>query len=209
MNTQDSYDAVAAEYASRFGDEMAHKPFDRKMLDWLIEKVGGVGVICDMGCGPGQVARYIHHQGAAACGIDLSPELVKQAQTLNPDVPFSQGSMTALTTVEDGAFGGIAAFYSIIHVPRDEIGTALRELYRVLTPGGTLLVTFHIGSEVRHFDEWWGQEVNLDFQFFEREEMKTWLTDAGFGLEEVIERDSYPEVEVATRRAYIFARKAA
>ena len=37
--------------------------------------------------------------------------------------------------------------------------------------------------------------------------MKGHLTQAGFELEEVIERDPYPEVEVQTRRAYVFARK--
>jgi hypothetical protein len=49
--------------------------------------------------------------------------------------------------------------------------------------------------------------VSLDFYFFETEEMKGYLTQAGFELEEVIERDPYPDVEVQTRRAYVFARK--
>jgi hypothetical protein len=36
---QSSYDRVAANYAEQFRDEMDKKPFDRKMLDWLAEKV--------------------------------------------------------------------------------------------------------------------------------------------------------------------------
>jgi len=56
---QSSYDRVAENYAEQFRDELDKKPFDRKMLDWLAEKVGGLGVICDMGCGPGQIARYL------------------------------------------------------------------------------------------------------------------------------------------------------
>jgi hypothetical protein len=48
----------------------------------------------------------------------------------------------------------------------------------------------------------------LDFNFLETEEIKTYLQQAGFELEEVIERDPYPEdVEFQSRRAYIFARK--
>lgn len=207
MNTQSSYDAVAAEYAQKFYDEMERKAFDRKMLDWLAEKVGELGVICDMGCGPGQIARYLHSNGFATCGIDLSPEFIAQAQQLNPEIPFQVGNMLHLEGVGNEAFGGIAAFYCLVHIPPTQIGQALRELWRVLHPNGTLLLTFHIGQEVRHLEEWWGHEVNLDFQFFEREEMKEWLTEAGFILDEVIERDPYPEVEVATRRAYIFAKK--
>jgi 2-polyprenyl-3-methyl-5-hydroxy-6-metoxy-1,4-benzoquinol methylase len=59
---------------------MDKKPFDQKMLDRLAEKVSGLGLICDMECGPGQIAGYLHSRGVKACGIDLSAELVKQAR---------------------------------------------------------------------------------------------------------------------------------
>ncbi|HEX8492119.1 MAG TPA: class I SAM-dependent methyltransferase [Pyrinomonadaceae bacterium] len=204
---QSSYDRVAADYSEHFRDEMLKKPFDRKMLDWLAEKVGATSIICDMGCGPGQAARYLSEQGVKVCGVDLSAAMVERALELNPGIPFQQGDMLALTEVADDSYGGIAAFYSIIHVPRPMLAQALRELKRVLRPGGILLVTFHLGQEIIHRDEWWGKEVSLDFIFFEREEMKDYLTVAGFELEEVIERDPYPDVEYPSRRAYIFARK--
>ena len=55
--TQAGYDAVAEEYAARFFDELAAKPLDRALLDCLVELTRGLGVIADMGCGPGQIAR--------------------------------------------------------------------------------------------------------------------------------------------------------
>jgi SAM-dependent methyltransferase len=160
-----------------------------------------------MGCGPGQVARYLYDHGAQACGVDLSMAMVEQARSLNPGIPFRQGDMLALNDIADNSYGGIAAFYSIIHVPRPALKQALKELMRALRPGGTLLLTFHLGQEVVHRDEWWGKEVSLDFIFFEREEMKGELQTVGFELQEVIERDPYPDVEYPSRRAYIFARK--
>lgn len=202
-----SYDRVAGEYARQFRDELEKKPFDRKMLDWLAERVGGAGPICDVGCGPGQVARHLRGRGADVCGVDLSPEMVRRARELNPGIDFSVGDMLALTDVADGAWGGVAAFYSIIHVPRASVVAALGELRRALRGGGLLLLTFHIGRETVHRDEWWGEEVSLDFIFYETAEMKDYLVAAGFALEEVIERDPYPEVEYPSRRAYIFARK--
>ena len=205
---RDGYDRVAASYAAEFADEMDTKPFDRKMLDWLAEKVEGRGPACDMGCGPGQVARYLHGRGVEACGVDLSPEMVRHARRLNPEIHFQQGDMLSLAEVADETYGGVAAFYSLIHVPRPRVVDALRELRRVLRKGGTLLVTFHIGRETIHKDEFFGQEVSLDFHFFESAEMKEYLAAAGFDLEEAVERDPYPPaVEYQSRRAYILARK--
>ncbi len=207
LDLQTSYDRVAQDYAQHFCDELDKKPFDRKMLDWLAEKVGARGPICDMGCGPGQIARYLQDRGAKVCGVDLSPAMLQQAQRLHPGISFQEGNMLSLTGIADNAFGGIAAFYSVIHIPRPRVVEALRELKRMLCPEGILLLTFHIGKEIIHRDEWWGRKVSLDFIFFETDEMKADLTQAGFALDEVIERDPYPEVEYQSRRAYIFARK--
>lgn len=205
---QSSYDRVAENYAEQFRDEMDKKPFDRKMLDWLAEKVGGLGVICDMGCGPGQIARYLRGRGMKICGVDLSPEMVRRAQSLNPDISFQQGDMFALADIADNSYGGIAAFYAIVHIPRPSVVLALQELRRVLRPNGVLLLAFHIGQWIKHVDQLLGQEVSLDFFFFETREVKDYLRRAGFELEEAIERDPYSEeVEYQSRRAYIFARK--
>ena len=79
---------------------------------------------------------------------------------------------------------------------------------RALRPEGLLLLSFHIGSEPVHPDEMWGHRVTLGFFFFETEQMKAYLREAGFEVDDAIERDPYPEVEVQTRRAYLFARAA-
>jgi len=206
-SAKESYDKVAAEYAVEFSDELNHKPFDRKLLNWLIEKVGALGPICDMGCGPGQIAKYLSDHGAEVRGVDLSPEMVRQAQLLHPEIAFEQGDMLALDKIADDALGGIAAFYSLIHVPRNFVVKALTEFKRVLRPGGCILMTHHIGSNSVHRNEWFGKEVALDFLFFETEEMKDYITRAGLILEEVIERDPYRDFEYPSRRAYTFARK--
>jgi SAM-dependent methyltransferase len=208
LNTRTSYDAVAKEYAEKFKDEMDAKPFDRECLDRLARKVGTLGPICDLGCGPGQIARYLHRQGVDTLGVDLSPRMVAEAQRLNPEIHFHQGDMLSLPDA-DNSWGGIAAFYCIIHIPREKIVDALREMKRVLKSDGVLLITFHIGAEVKHLDDWWEKPVNLDFAFYQPEEMEKWLMEAGFGLEETHIREPNPEVEVATRRAYLFAKRIA
>lgn len=205
-DTQTSYDRVAAEYTARIAGELAHKPFDRKMLDWLIERAGP-GLVCDMGCGPGHIAAYLQEQGAQACGVDLSPGMIEQAQARYPGIPYLVDDMMTLAKVSDASYSGIAAFYTLIHLTREQLPTALGQLWRVLKPGGVLLAAFHLGQEVRHLDEWWGQAVSVDFIFYETREMRNSLEGAGFRIEDAIERDPYPEVEAQTRRGYVFARK--
>ena len=204
-DVEDSYDWVAAEYAQRIFGELEHKPLDRELLDRFAARVHGLGPICDLGCGPGHVARYLHERKVRVIGIDLSPVMVEQAQRLNPGIEFRQGNMLWLE-IEDGAWDGIVAFYSIIHVPRPEIAVALAEMKRVLRPGGLLLLA-QVGDETVHLEEGWGQRVSVSFLFFRPEEISDSLQVAGFEIEEIVEREPYPDVEHQSRRAYIFAKK--
>lgn len=205
-NTQLSYDRLADEYVRRIYNELKDKPLDRELLDRFAARLRLVGPVCDLGCGPGHVARYLHDRGVDICGIDLSAELLERARELNPGIEFRQGNMFALD-VPDATWAGIAAFYSIIHNPQAEHVKVLSEMWRILRPGGLLLITFHVGDETLHFDELWGVKVALDFHLFRSEEVANSLRTTGFEVEQVIERDPYPEVEAQTRRAYILARK--
>ena len=206
QNTRASYDSVAVEYGERYKDEMDDKPFDRDCLDRLVRDVGDLGPICDLGCGPGQIARYLHRRGVPTLGVDLSANMVAEAQRLNPEIHFHQGNMVSLPDA-DNSWGGIAAFYCIIHIPREQIVEALLDMKRVLKPGGILLVTFHIGTEIKHLEEWWDKPVDLDFAFYLPSEMEDWIKEAGFERVETLIREPNPQVEVATQRAYLFAKK--
>jgi SAM-dependent methyltransferase len=205
-SVETSYDRIADEYVRRIFDELRHKPLDRKLLDRFATSLQREGSACDLGCGPGHVARYLRERGAQVSGIDLSSAMVERARRLNPGIDFRQGDMLALSA-DDGTWAGIAAFYSIIHIPRGDVIRALREVRRVLQPGGVLLLAFHIGDGTIHLDEWWGHQVCLDFFLFRLDEMVGYVRSAVFEIEEIIERDPYPDVEHPSRRAYIFARK--
>jgi trans-aconitate methyltransferase len=85
---RESYDRVAEEYARRIFNELQHKPMDRKLLDRFVRDTPGRGEICDMGCGPGQIARYLKDAGASVFCLDLSSVMLQQAQKLNPDINF-------------------------------------------------------------------------------------------------------------------------
>ena len=204
---RDSYDAVASEYAARISGELANKPFDREFLDRLADQLRGHGRAVEFGSGSGHVAAYLHVLGVDISGLDLSPAMVEQAGRHFPSVHFEVGDMLALP-YPDMALAGAVLFYSIIHFSDAQLERCFGELRRVLHPGGVAAITFHIGDEQVHRDEWWGQQVSLETRFLQPPAVMAQLRDAGLRVTEITERDPYaPEVEYQSRRAYLTVRR--
>ena len=205
---RESYDRVAPAYAESLFSELEHKPLDRALLDAFAEAVRGRGPVVDVGCGPGQVARYLQQRGVAVSGLDLSPAMVEVASRLTPGIPFRQGSMLSLPDPDD-SWAGCAAFYAIVHLRPAELASFAHEVHRVLRPEGLLLLSFHAGGETVHRDELFGAAVDLDFLFFESDAVVSALKTAGFGIEARVERAPYIGHEYPSQRVYLLARKPA
>jgi SAM-dependent methyltransferase len=203
---RDSYDRLAAAYADNLFDELSHKPLDRALLDAFAEEVRGKGPVVDVGCGPGQIARYLHERGVSISGLDLSPEMVAVARRLTPAVSFREGSMLDLPD-PDGSWAGCTAFYAIVHFDEGELKRALREIGRVVRRRGLLLLAFHEGREIVHRDDLFGVAVDLDFVFWETATVERALREAAFVIEAKLERSPYEGREHPSRRVYLFARR--
>ncbi|MBT2442467.1 methyltransferase domain-containing protein [Streptomyces sp. ISL-36] len=200
-----SYDTVAEEYAHRLHEELTGKPLDRALLASLLEEAGPDARVADLGCGPGHVAAWLVAHGAQTVGIDLSTGMIEAGRRRYPQVDFREGDLLELPA-QNGEFGAVVALYSIIHLDPAELGAAFQEIRRVLRPSGQLLVSFHAGEEVRHLDEWWGHEVDVDFHFHDPSHIAGLLEAAGFTVEMRLERTPYTH-EAETRRAYVLARR--
>ena len=106
-NMQAGYDQVASQYAQQYLSEFDHKPIDRALLDEFAARVGD-GDACDLGCGPGQLARYLHDKGVKVFGLDLSPGMIKEARQAHPGIQFFQGDILSFD-LPDACLTGIAA----------------------------------------------------------------------------------------------------
>lgn len=204
MKTRDSYDRLAATYTDHVAGELEHKPWDRELLARFAGLVRGRGPVADVGCGPGHVGRFLADMGLPVLGVDLSPGMLEQARQLQPDLEFHCADMRRLPA-GPGEWAGLVAFYSLIHVPPEELGDVLAEFHRVLAPGGLLLLSVHVGEELVHLEELWSVPVELDFHFYQPAAVARELEGAGFEVLETLEREPYPEVEAQTRRAYLLA----
>jgi ubiquinone/menaquinone biosynthesis C-methylase UbiE len=207
QQVRETYNRLAHVYAHRYVDELQSKPLDRELLNRLVADVKGRGDVCDIGCGPGHIARFLRDAGARVFGLDLSPGMTEQARNLNPDISLQVGDMMALP-LRDQSVAGIVAFYAIVNTPPDSLPTAFQEMLRVLQAEGLLLLSFHIGDETLRPDELLGQRISMDFFFFQPGNIRRHLEKAGFAIEDIVEREPYaPDVEYQSRRAYIFARR--
>ena len=209
-----SYDAVADRYVEAINDELRHKPLDRALLTAFAERLhaehGARPRVCDMGCGPGHVGAFLAGRGCAVTGVDLSPVMVARARSLHPEMTFEVGTMTALDA-PDACWDGIAAFYSIIHLTADaDARAALAEFHRTLAPRGLLLVAVHLGDHgdaTVHSEEMLGVTVDMDFRFFDPEQLAAAIEGAGFSIEARLTRAPYEGAEAQTTRGYFLARR--
>ncbi|NUR09057.1 MAG: DUF480 domain-containing protein, partial [Nocardioidaceae bacterium] len=157
-----SYDAVASSYADHLADELRDLPFERWLLDRVVEHAAGQPVV-EVGCGPGHVTAYVADGGADALGIDLSPAMVEEARRRFPGRRFEVGDLRRLTRpATSHGWAAVLGWYSLIHLAPSEWPDAVAALARPVAAGGWLVLALHAGAEVRHVDEWFDHEVDLD-----------------------------------------------
>ncbi|MEV0715800.1 class I SAM-dependent methyltransferase [Asanoa sp. NPDC050611] len=205
---RETYDTVAAAYDAALRSELAAKPLDRALLDALLSLCPGL--VADVGCGPGHVTRYLAARHRGVVGVDLSPAMVEIAREAAPQLSFEVGSMLDLP-VADGAWSGIVAFYSIIHLGPAERARAFREFARVLRAGGWALVSFHVSAadqppgSAHHLSEWFGSVVDLDAYYLDPAAVTADLVAAGFTVAATTLREPVPGAEFPSRRCYLLA----
>jgi demethylmenaquinone methyltransferase / 2-methoxy-6-polyprenyl-1,4-benzoquinol methylase len=94
--------------------------------------------VLDAACGTGDLALAARDAGAAeVVGVDFSPRMLERARRKAPAIEWVQGDILALP-FPDGSFDAATVGFGVRNVADLEQG--LRELRRVLRPGGRLAV---------------------------------------------------------------------
>lgn len=94
--------------------------------------------LLDVGCGTGHHLAQLHRRGFDVAGVDASPEMLEYARRLNPEADLREADVEHLP-FPDASFD-IVLCIEVLRYLRDPEPT-LREMARVLKPGGVLLAT--------------------------------------------------------------------
>ena len=146
-SVQEAYAARAVEYADLLGRMDAVADADKRLVEAWAQRTGGA--LADVGCGPAHWTAHLASLGHDVRGIEPVEEFVTHARRAYPEVPVELGSFQTLPVA---AVDGILAWYSIIHTPPAEIPRLLEHAHRALRPGGSMLLGFFAGDEVKPFD---------------------------------------------------------
>lgn len=104
----------------------------------------------DLACGAGRHLRLLTRAGGPAVGLDLSAPLLRRAREAAPSALLVRADMRNLPFA-DAAFGGTASFFTsfgYFDAPEED-RRVLREVRRVLRPGGVYLLDFLNAAAVR------------------------------------------------------------
>jgi SAM-dependent methyltransferase len=201
-----AYDAVAGDYAKVFAGDLERLPIDRGMLDALIERLPSKALTLDLGCGPASVSRYLSARSMRAVAVDLAPRMLSAGRSLNPGLVAGCADMRRLP-FRTRTFAGAVAYYSIQHMPREDLPLTLDEIARVLIPEGLLVLATHLGRGEVYIDDFLGHRVEaVGGTLYEREPLLMHLDKAGFDIEVERHRGPLPH-EADTQRIYVLVRR--
>ncbi|AZQ69566.1 class I SAM-dependent methyltransferase [Silicimonas algicola] len=114
---------------------------ERRWLDAFVAAMpNDGGRVLDLGCGNGvPMARYLIERGCGVTGVDGSASMIGQARKALPGAEWIVGDMRRLQV--EGPFGGILAWHSLFHLPRDDQRALLARLETLALPRAALMFT--------------------------------------------------------------------
>jgi len=134
---------------------------DVYLFDQLLKGRFDAGMrVLDAGCGPGRNLVYFLREGFDVCGVDISPDAVAQVRSLAraraPNLPeenFRQEPVEKMSFADE-SFDAVLSS-AVLHFARGEAHwqAMMREMWRVLKPGGLFFARLASSDGVEGFVE--------------------------------------------------------
>ncbi|MFW9824038.1 MAG: class I SAM-dependent methyltransferase [Candidatus Thorarchaeota archaeon] len=175
------YNKVAEKISDGYKQVLKDESHIVNLLTDFIAKIPKDGRVLDVGCGNGVYSRYLSDR-FNVIGIDISEKQIELAKQNVPKAEFRCEDMTKIDFPYE-FFDGIIAFYSIIHVPRDEHFDLLRNFYRILKFNGIALLVFGINDDLESYEQnFFNKGVKMYWSSFDKNTNLNMVKKVGFNI---------------------------
>lgn len=173
MSLREAWEEQAPNWI-RWAREPGHDSYWRFHREGFLASLPAPGrLTLDIGCGEGRVTRDLRDRGHRVIGLDASASMIRAAREADPQGEYVEADAAA-QPFEDGSADLAITFMSLMDM--DDMAGAVREIGRVLEPGGRLVVA------VVH-------PINSAGQFVPR----NGVDDAPFVIESYLDRRPYSD----------------
>ena len=132
---QRHYDTIAADYEAHYSDEWSVEYRRRFIYEPMFAGLNLAGLqVLDAMCGSGQTTSYLLARGASVTGLDISNEVIDTFQSRWAGANVVKRSLLD-SGLPDNSFDCVAVVGGLHHI-HPNVKAAVREIHRVLKPGG-------------------------------------------------------------------------
>ena len=157
------YNLIANMYSEEFGKKYE----DIEVIEEFISKLKPNSRILDLGGGVGNLTDLLLKRGFDAICYDFSKEMMRNAKKLYPDVPYILDDIINMKKYfKDNTFDGIIAFYSLFHIPKEEIDEVFSYITDLLKENGILCFVVQLGNGEKFIDEPYLKEEGRKILYF-------------------------------------------
>jgi SAM-dependent methyltransferase/predicted nuclease with TOPRIM domain len=138
----DSIDALYAAFEDTFrGPRELIKERQAVYIPSLIRAgAGSTSVpVLDLGCGRGEWLELLAERNLVAQGVDSNPGMIERCQAFGIQATLGD-ALTSLRALPDDSLGAVTSFHMVEHLPFETVIAILEESFRVLQPGGVLIL---------------------------------------------------------------------
>jgi cyclopropane fatty-acyl-phospholipid synthase-like methyltransferase len=207
LHTVNIYNQYVKEYIDKFMN------FDlyNDTFDYFLKLLPRESNVLELGCGPGNVVKYFstRRQDLNILGVDLSPEMLKQAEKINPDSEFKLLDIRKADQINK-KYNAVVGAFCLPYLSFEDLNHFFNNLKNLTEDEGLIYLSCMEGTKERSgFEKTsFTGDSEIYIYYHQRDNLESRLKENGFNIEKFYTKD-YPETDgtVTTDIIYIARKK--